>query len=582
MTPFEQRVLERVRFLYGDDEAEVIVERICDLVRRYASLTKEKPDCLWTEQDAFLITYGDSILHEGERPLVMLQKFLSEYCCDLFTTIHILPFFPFSSDDGFSVIDYREVNPEFGTWDDVRAINNDFDLMIDLVINHASRESVWFMDFVNDQPPGRDFFIEQDKGTDVSMVVRPRNTPLLVPVHTRRGVRHVWATFSEDQIDLNFNNPSMLLEFIDIFLSYVAVGARFLRLDAIAYLWKSLGTSCIHLPQTHEVVKLMRDVLERVAPEVVLITETNVPVEENISYFGMGDEAHMVYQFGLPPMVLHALYRGNAAYLTSWAQQIPPLPPGCTYLNFTASHDGIGVRPVENLLPANEVEEMIDTVRRYGGFVTMKTNTDGTESPYEMNVSLFDALMGSRRGPDEWQITRFICSQIIMLSMRGIPAVYIHSLTATPNDLANVERTGRMRSINRTRWQLKDLETRLANSNTPNAEVFDTLSRLLQIRKQQPAFHPDAGQTVKSLNKALFIIKRVSLDREQIIYALCNVSAVNVELAVNDLLDEGEQVVADLMGDRSLNEAQDTLKMLPYQCVWLHVSHPHGSVDDAV
>jgi sucrose phosphorylase len=479
-----------------------------------------------------------------------------------------LPFFPYSSDDGFSVIDYRQVNPDWGEWRDIGALHQDFDLMFDLVINHCSRENLWFIDFVSNREPYTDYFIEVDPQQDVSAVTRPRNTPLLTPVYTHRGRRHVWATFSEDQIDLNFANPKVLLEFIQIFLFYIEQGARFIRLDAIAFLWKEISTCCLHLPQTHQVVKLLRDIVDLCAPEVVLITETNVPVVENLSYFGQSDEAHMVYQFGLPPLVLHALNRGNADFLSQWAADIPPLPEGCTYLNFTASHDGIGVRPVEGILPEREVQDLIDCMHRFGGFVSTKANTDGSESPYEINISLFDACMGTRRGVDHYQVQRFLCAQSIMLAMQGIPAVYIHSLTATPNDLVHVEQTGRTRSINRKLWQLEELNVLLNNSVTPQAEVFNELRRLIAVRRRQSAFHPNARQRVIRINSDVFIVQRSH--SEQTLFAIANVTEriLKLPLAALGFLPPG---CRDLIQPES-EPLQEQLELAPYQVVWLSMA----------
>ena len=521
----------------------------------------------WSEQDVILITYGNSIQAPGEVPMQTLAKFLSERLSGTVNAVHILPFFPYSSDDGFSVIDYRQVNPEWGTWDDVASIAASFDLMADLVINHCSRENLWFVDYIGNHEPYSEYFIEVDPSTDVSLVTRPRNTPLLTPVHTHRGVRHVWATFSEDQIDLNFANPKVLLEFIQIYLFYIERGARFIRLDAVAFLWKQIGTRCLHLPQTHEVVKLLRDVVNFVAPEVVLITETNVPVVENLSYFGESDEAHMVYQFGLPPLVLHALNRGNSSFISDWADSIPVLPKGCTYLNFTASHDGIGVRPVEGILPEREVQDLIDCMHRFGGFVSMKANSDGSESPYEINITLFDACMGTRRGVDHFQVQRFLCSQAIMLAMQGIPALYIHSFTASANDLAHVEQTGRTRSINRKVWDKDELEYLLSNSVTAQAEVFHELSRMIRIRRKQPAFSPDARQDVVKINSDVFILKRTSVDASQRIYAISNVTEriLKLPLAALGFLENGLMDILALEPTTLIDE----LVLYPYQTVWL-------------
>lgn len=571
-----EQFTHRVSEIYGEAQnSSVIARDILQICQTYCDKNSRKlleeptlsDHTRWSEKDIILITYGNSIQTADETPLDTLATFLRERLTGVVNSVHILPFFPYSSDDGFSVIDYYQVNSDWGDWSDVAKVAQNFDLMIDLVINHCSRENLWFVDYIGNHQPYCDYFIEVDPETDVSMVTRPRNTPLLTPVHTHRGVRHVWATFSEDQIDLNFANPDVLLEFIRIYLFYIEQGARFIRLDAVAFLWKQLGTNCLHLKQTHEAVKLLRDVINFVAPEVVMITETNVPVKENLSYFGESDEAHMVYQFGLPPLVLHALNRGNASFLTDWADDIPVLPEGCSYLNFTASHDGIGVRPVEGILPEREVQDLIDSMHRFGGFVSMKANSDGTESPYEINITLFDACMGTRRGVDHHQVPRFLCSQAIMLAMQGIPAVYIHSLTASPNDLDHVEQTGRTRSINRRIWDKNELEYLLGNPVTHQAEVFTTLTRMIRIRRDQKAFNPDARQDVIKINTDLFILKRTSTDGEQRIYTISNVTEriLRLPLASLGFLENG---LKDILALESTT-IDEELVLYPYQTVWL-------------
>ena len=571
-----EQFTHRVSEIYGEAQnSSAIARDILQICQTYCDKNSRKlleeptlsDHTRWSEKDIILITYGNSIQTADETPLDTLATFLRERLTGVVNSVHILPFFPYSSDDGFSVIDYYQVNSDWGDWSDVAKVAQNFDLMIDLVINHCSRENLWFVDYIVNHQPYCDYFIEVDPETDVSMVTRPRNTPLLTPVHTHRGVRHVWATFSEDQIDLNFANPDVLLEFIRIYLFYIEQGARFIRLDAVAFLWKQLGTNCLHLKQTHEAVKLLRDVINFVAPEVVMITETNVPVKENLSYFGESDEAHMVYQFGLPPLVLHALNRGNASFLTDWADDIPVLPEGCSYLNFTASHDGIGVRPVEGILPEREVQDLIDSMHRFGGFVSMKANSDGTESPYEINITLFDACMGTRRGVDHHQVPRFLCSQAIMLAMQGIPAVYIHSLTASPNDLDHVEQTGRTRSINRRIWDKNELEYLLGNPVTHQAEVFTTLTRMIRIRRDQKAFNPDARQDVIKINTDLFILKRTSTDGEQRIYAISNVTEriLRLPLASLGFLENG---LKDILALESTT-IEEELVLYPYQTVWL-------------
>ncbi|WP_406610973.1 sugar phosphorylase [Agarivorans sp. JK6] len=529
----------------------------------------------WSEQDVILITYGDSVLSNELMPIQSLHQFLREYLSGLVSSVHILPFFPFSSDDGFSVIDYYQVNYSLGDWNDVAKLNQDFELMFDLVMNHCSRQSLWFNDFVNGSGEGQDYFVESDPTLDYSAVTRPRTSPLIVDVYTRQGLKHVWATFSDDQIDLNFANPKVLLAFVDIFLFYLKHGARFIRLDAVAFVWKILGTNCIHLPQTHAIVKLLRWVMEQLDPNMVLITETNVPHQENISYFGEGDEAHMVYQFALPPLLLHALNRGNGHYLTAWARDLVALPKGCNYFNFVASHDGIGVRAVEQIIPKHEIADLAESVHNFGGFVSMKSNGDGTQNPYELNISLFDALQGTRTGSDQWQVERFLCSQKLLLSLQGIPGIYIHSLTATENDQSLVEQTGRTRSINRHRWDRQDFEKLLAQEHSSQALVFQRYRDLLALRKTIAAFHPEAAQRIYDCGDALFVLQRGDAPRtaddgakRNGLLAVFNLTKYPQQVEHYAQLPQAYQAECeDLLSDEKVILAEYKLK--PYQVLWL-------------
>lgn len=285
-------------------------------------------------------------------------------------------------------------------------------------------------------------------------------------------------------------------------------------------------------------MRLLRAIVDEIAPGTLLITETNVPHAENISYFGLErlakgapDEAHMVYQFALPPLLLHTLTRGEATTIQTWLNSLPVLPEQCTYLNFTASHDGIGVRPLEGLLPDHERDALLELMHRFGGFVSMRSNPDGSDTPYEINITWFEAMCGTRRGPDPWQIARFLCSQAIMLSLQGIPALYIHTLTGTLNDVEGVERSGRLRSINRRRWQLDELALLLESPSTPTHDVFHALHRLLVQRRQEPCFHPNAPQRVIETPPELLAIERGPLRNGRRLLALYNVTDVKFDLA---------------------------------------------------
>lgn len=492
--PTRERILARLRRLYGD-AAESTMQRIAALAEAFDAADRSREE-LWTERDVVLITYGDQVQSDEAPPLAELQSFLLEYGLnDVINSVHILPFSPYSSDDGFSVIDYRKVNPDFGTWDHVAAIGESFDLMFDLVLNHCSSRHEWFQKYLAGEEPYTGYFIDLPPETDVSQVTRPRSTPLLTAYETNRGTKHVWTTFSADQVDLNFGNSNVLIEMLDVLLSYVQRGARIIRLDAIAYLWKQLGTSCIHLPETHEVVKLMRDLLDALAPGTILLTETNVPHAENVSYFGEGDEAHMVYQFSLAPLLLDAFLARDVTPLRTWLNGLEPLPPTNAFFNFTASHDGIGVRPLEGLIDEERFERLIDATRHRGGLVNTRRQPDGTDSPYELNITYYSAL-ADPDADDDRNIQRFLASQAVMLSLAGIPGIYFHSLFGTPNDRAGVERTGHARTINRRKFQRAELDAALRDESSVARRVFDGYRHLLRARIAQPAFHPNAPQRV--------------------------------------------------------------------------------------
>lgn len=490
------RIRRRLEALYAD-EAAAVLRRLEALVDRFETTPPDDSAARWSERDVVLITYADQIRDESGTPLEALRRFLVDRgLTDALSIVHLLPFFPYSSDDGFAVIDYRQVDPDCGSWEDVAALHESFDLMYDLVLNHCSQRHEWFQRYLRCERPFDRYFIDVDPAVDLSGVTRPRSTPLLTPFETAAGVKHVWTTFSADQVDLNYAHPDVLIEMMDVFLDYVRRGARIVRLDAIAYLWKELGTPCIHLPQTHTVVKLMRNLLDAVAPGTILLTETNVPHEENVSYFGDGDEAHMVYQFSLPPLLLEAMLSGDAETLSRWLRDAPGFRPGTTVLNFTASHDGIGVRPLEGLIPAERFDRLVGAVRQRGGHVSTRRRPDGTDSPYELNITYFSALAPENRDDVDLHVRRFLTTQAVMLTLQGMPAVYFHSLVGTPNDDEGVADTGRARTINRRKFGRAELDALLSDASSPQRRVFDGYRELLRVRRSQPAFHPDAPQAV--------------------------------------------------------------------------------------
>lgn len=535
-------ILDHLTFLFGETRAGPLALRVQDLMRTrfpYVSpgVGGRGPRLSLSERDALLITYGDQVREPGTTPLRILCRFLEAHATEAVTGVHVLPFYPYSSDDGFSVIDYYAVEAGLGTWDDISELGRRFDLMVDAVFNHVSAESAWFQGFLRGDARYRDWFITVDGDPDLSQVVRPRALPLLTTFQTATGQRQVWTTFSADQVDVNAKEPDLLLALVDVLLFYVERGARFIRLDAIAYLWKEIGTPCIHLPQTHRVVQLMRSVLDRVAPEVMLITETNVPHRDNVSYFGAGrDEAQLVYNFALPPLVLHSLVTGSATALSHWAASLELPSDAVTFLNFLASHDGIGINPVRGILTDAEIDALVDRAVAHGGFVSYKRNPDGSKSPYELNVNYFDALTDpASTEPVSVQVARFLVAHAIMLAMPGMPGIYFHSLFGSRGDRAGAERSGIPRRINRQRLARGDLERELANPSSLRARTLHGLTSLLQRRRASPAFHPAGRFEVLKGDPRVMAVRRFSPDGHETMLCLHNVSEEPAAAAGLDL-----------------------------------------------
>ena len=523
----------------------------------------------WDESDCLVISYGDSILQEGETPLHSLKHFLDKQVKGSINGVHILPFYPFTSDDGFSVLDYSSVNESLGDWADIESIGADYKLMSDLVINHCSARSPWFENFVHGRDPGRNFFVTASPDDDLSAVVRPRTNPLLREVETADGTQHVWCTFSHDQVDLNFRNPEVLKQFASIIRQYLDSGVRIFCLDAVAFLWKEPGTKCINLDQTHEVIRLLRTLIEQAQSDAVIVTETNIPNRENLAYFGNANEAHWIYNFSLPPLLVNTLVTGDCNYLKQWMMSMPPARNGTAYFNFIASHDGIGLRPAEGLLDDSEINTLVETMQQFGGRISWRAVDEGKSKPYEINISLFDALQGTQAGPDQWGLQRFICAHAIMLALEGVPGIYIHSLVGTRNDYQRVENAGHNRAINRHQWDYPELEARLADSESNESQVFSGLKQLLEIRRQQSAFHPNATQFTLHLGSQLFGFWRQSIDRQQSIFCVSNISDAVQSLNLSDInLIDNENWI-ELISGLNCNQKMQSIEMQPYQTVWI-------------
>lgn len=569
--PMVQQLKARFSRLYGDAMAELCTQRAIMLIGRYGRLdgprAERQTSSAWSEKTAVLIAYPNHVTSPPASPLVALNTFVSQRLYDVFDTIHILPFFPSSSDDGFSVVHYRQVDPAHGSWEDIQSLGQRFRLMFDLVLNHVSAQSGWFRDFQLGIAPARHYFIEKQAGEDYSVVVRPRSSPLFSSFSLKEGKRaEVWTTFSSDQVDLNYACPDVLFEMLDIALLYATMGASILRLDAIAYLWKQTGTPCIHLLQTHEIVKVFRAFLDMAAPGTWLLTETNVPHAENVAYFGAGDEAHMVYQFSLPPLVLLAALSGRATHLTKWASELSDPPAGCTFLNFTASHDGIGLRPLERIVPEKEIHELVEAIRQRGGYVSTRRTENGAESPYELNITWFDAVTDPAQ-PQEKQVARYLATQSVPLILKGVPAVYFSSLFGARNDYALAKQTGHTRSINRSKWAMSDLEQALGDDTRIPAQVWQRYTHMLRTRRTCPAFHPDGAQRILNLDERLFAMERIAPDNQTRVLCITNFADDTVAISRARLAAAAvEPLQFDLLSRQPLPCGD--LIVPPYGVIW--------------
>ena len=523
----------------------------------------------WSENTVVLITYANSIVHKDDKPLFTLEQFLNDYCKDIISIVHILPFFPSSSDDGFAVIDYYNVDKNYGDWENINNISKKFSVMSDIVINHGSSKSEWFKNFLSGKGKGSNYFLSFDNTFDTSEVVRPRTNELLQKFLTNEGDKFLWCTFSKDQIDYNFSNPDILYEFIEILSHHINQNITVFRFDAVAFLWKRIGTKCINLEETHELIRLFRTIMEYLCKKSILVTETNTPARENVSYFGNANEAQWIYNFSLPPILLYTILSGNSSHIEKLTMSMPPSQLGTSYLNFIASHDGIGLRPAEDFLSSREIQALIELMQKNGGKVSYRTNQNGEDSPYELNISLLNAVNQTFYDTDELQLDRFICIHAIMMSLEGVPAFYIHSLLGTENDYELFNQTKHNRSLNRHIYEKISIYNELTTDGSITNRVHGSISKLLVLRKKQKAFHPNAVQFTLHLGKDLYGIWRQSLDKRQSIFCISNITNKTKEFSLIDINLIGFDSWFDLISGELINDLSSCLKLEPYQTVWI-------------
>ncbi|WP_313097997.1 sugar phosphorylase [Atlantibacter hermannii] len=556
------KIINLISRVYSDEVDGSYIEKVKQRINACRKNIIETRKKQWNEADVVLITYADQFSSPNEKTLVTFKRFYDKYLAGIFPIVHFLPFYPWSSDDGFSVKDYHQVEPLYGDWKDIGQIKKSSRLMFDFVCNHISAQSEWFQGYLKGRPEYEDFFISVDPDTDLSAVTRPRALPLLTPFTLANGeVKHIWTTFSADQIDLNFANPCVLLAMVDVLLDYLEKGADYIRLDAVGFMWKTPGTSCIHLEKTHLLVKLFRAITDFVAPGTVIITETNVPHKDNVSYLGNGhDEAHMVYQFPLPPLVLHAIRTQSVSTLCRWASILPNKGDGqTTWFNFLASHDGIGLNPLRGIISETEIVDLVASLEKEGAKVNWKNNPDGTRSPYELNVTYMDALTPPLCSDDE-RLARFILAHALLLTFPGVPAVYIQSVLGSRNDYDGVARLGYNRAINRQKYSLQETERLLADPQHLRSRTLHSLTQLITVRQHHSAFHPDSEFSINEMSDGVLEIIRGSSQDEQIT-ALFNFTDKTKTLSFE------RNHYYDVISGESINSG--TIILRPWQSLWL-------------
>lgn len=552
-------VIDKVKYIYGESYKEEYKDEIEKLVSKWEREEFKKAEEV-SEKNIYLITYGDSIYEEGVPTIQTLNKFLKEKVGNTITDVHILPMFTYTSDDGFSVVDYMEIDKKLGTWEDIKNFSKDYRLMYDFVANHISKSSSWFKGYLNNEEKYKEYFIKEDNSFDTKRVIRPRTSPLFHKYEGKYGVKTAWTTFSEDQVDINIKHFPVLIKMTDILLNYAKNGATSIRLDAIGFLWKESGTSCMHLPETHKIIEIWRVLLDYFKKNTQIITETNVPHNENISYFGdKTNEAHMVYQFTLPPLVLYTLTTHNSRKLTDWAKTIDKVSENATYFNFLSSHDGIGMRPTEGILTEDEKQLLVNKVIENGGRVSYKNNTDGTKSVYELNINYNDALINKNEDiATEIQVDKIIASNAILLSCVGVPAIYYHSLLGSRNDYKGLEESGINRRINREKLEYNAIFNSLKDDER-RKDIFSKIKNLINLRKEESAFSPFAAQNVLDLGENIFALERYNEKTNEKITLILNVD--NKEISVDCNIKGVDKITG--------REINGNVILKPYEFVWI-------------
>lgn len=281
----------------------------------------------------------------------------------------------------------------------------------------------------------------------------------------------------------------------------------------------------------------------------------------------------MVYNFALPPLVLNTFYTGDTTKLSEWAANLEPVSELTTFFNFLDSHDGVGIMAVKNILSDEEINFLIQRAREHGAHISYKTDKDGEEVPYEINITWFSALCKDDNAEDiDFQVKKFIASRAIALILQGVPGIYLHSFFGTKNDLEQMINADAKRKINRTIVNYNTLVDELDNPDTLIAKISDNMKDIISIRTMQRAFHPNGAQNILKIRPEIFAVLRTSPQKEQQILSLINVTDAQCHISIPmDTIHIFKQEWCNLIDQKkyTFKEENISLTLEPYDVVWL-------------
>ena len=424
-----------------------------------------------------LITYPDSL----GGTLKDVSNFVDIYLADAIGGVHVLPFYPSSADRGFAPLTHLEVDPTFGTWDDIKKISKNYDVVADLTVNHLSYESKYFQDYLanGSASPYADMFLEVEKFLErheaalesLNTIYRPRPT---LPFSTFKlydgTTKQIWTTFTNHQIDLDVESAvtrQIMKKFID---HMVQNGVNLIRLDAVGYTVKRPWTSSFLIPETYDFIRWLQSVTP---PEVELLAEIHHNPAQQLSLLESGT-VDWVYDFSLPFLALHALLSGTGTNLRHWIEKRPD-----KLITTLDTHDGIGVVDVEGLVTEEEIAETLVWVESNGANQALRASGTNAENLdiYQLNSTYYSAL-----GEDD---DAYIAARAIQFFIPGIPQVYYVGLLAGRNDYELLTKTNHGRDINRHNYNWPEILQAM------DLKVVQRLLRLMRFRSSHPAFNGD-------------------------------------------------------------------------------------------